>query len=297
VNLVGRLVALVRRSLPVAFLVVAISFVTFASGLATFESRQQYTRTIRIAAALLPPHMTEAGEGREADIIRAALKKGGVSEQVEFFVLPFTRHWNAYLRDSRFDALATAPLPMVSGDRTDRRNSVLDFNGFPSQRYVEYENGIVYRMSDFPYGLGNDPLQLLEGRRVVAFAGASAILPGLRQSVPSFSLYVERDDQYEHSSMFRQRGVDAIIADRLIIDEYNRRILGSGYADLTAELEFDPIYCPTPYRLVFRRDDLRIAFNKGLQLLTDSGELAAIDERYRAGSGLREAQRDSRPCK
>lgn len=291
-----RLAMFARRAAPVLFLVAAIGFVFFASGATTYASRHQRQDTIRIAAAILPPHMTEAGTGREADIIRAALIEGGVSEPVEFFVLPFTRHWNAYQRDPRFDAVATAPMPPPSDGRPAQSTSTLDFDGFPSERYIEYENGIVYRRSDFPRGLDRDPLHALADKRVVAFAGASAILPGLRERVSDFALYVERDDQYEHSAMFVGRGVDAIIADRLIIDEYNRRILGQEYETFAPQLEFDPLYCPTPYRLVFRRDALRLAFNRGLRSLIESGKLAEINERYRAGAELEEAQRERGNC-
>src|SRR5262249_41531460 len=128
---------------------------------------------------------------------------------VEFFVLPFTRHWDAFQRDTRFDAVTMVPAASPSG--TDSAGTAptpeLNFNGFSSGIYIWYENGIVFRAADFPSGLGARPIQALAGKRVVAFAGASAILPGLKENMRRLSLYVERDDQFEHSMMLFRRSV------------------------------------------------------------------------------------------
>lgn len=289
---------------PAVLIACAIVLVLLAAGAADYAShvRRGREKTIRIATALLPPHMNERGEGREADIIRAALKRAGINERVDFFILPFTRHWAAYQRDNRFDAVTTVPDRLQSsavsgaGSLEPAAAGALRFDGFLTKVYVQYENGVVYRTAAFGDGLGPKPLTSLAGKRVVAFAGASAILPELREAVSGFAFYAERDDQYEHSVMLSRERVDAVIADRLIVDHYNREVNGAAYATISDTLAFDTIYCPTNYRLVFRQDALRQAFDRGLELLRESGELEEINKRYRENSGLRLSSRTLGPC-
>lgn len=235
-------------------------------------------RTIRIVAGQLPPHMDHSAEGREAEIIRAALRQAYPDRRIEFHVLPFTRHWAAFKSDDRYDAVATTPRQLA-------------LTGFQAREYVRYENGVIYRRADFPRGLGSHPIDLLSGRRVVAFAGAAGILPELERATPRFQSYAEYDDQRVHSIMLDERSVDVVIADRLIVDHYNREVGAS-----SKELVFDPVFCPTPYHLVFRTDEMRNAFDRGLEAISVSGELERINDKYLASAGIVERPRVRLGC-
>jgi hypothetical protein len=165
--------------------------------------------SIRIATALLPPQMDTKGEGQEAEIIVAALIAGGETKSVEFHVMPFTRHWQAFNIDSRFDAVTTVP-------------DELKLEGLRSDSYIDYQNGVIYDVAAFPNGLGVDPLKALTGKRIVAFAGAATILPAMRDVSERSSEYLERKDQLSHSVMFVKGAVDAVVADELIFAFYTR---------------------------------------------------------------------------
>ena len=288
---------LTRRG-PIIFLVVSCAAALLGSSLATYQAQGRRSETVRIATALLPPRMNANGTGQEADIIRAALAKVGDHSRIEFFALPFTRQWSAFQRDSRFDAVAMVPTKaaITEFDVETPATPQVILNGFPSKPYIWYHNGIVFRSRDFPNGLGNKPIQALYGKRVVAFAGASAILSDLEYNRRLFSLYVERSDQFEHSQMLQSGAVDAVVADRLIIDQYNIEIGGVRYSEISENLEFDAVYCPTPYLIVFRRQELQQNFDKGLAMLKSSGELASINARYMRRAGLRSVARPEEKC-
>jgi polar amino acid transport system substrate-binding protein len=234
--------------------------------------------SLRIAAGEVPPHMDGFGQGREADVIRAALRRAGRAD-VEFHVGPFSRHWRTYARDPRLNAVATVPVGMA-------------LEGYATQPHIAYRNGVIYRRTQFPNGLGEKPLETLAGRRVVAFADASRILPGLGEAIPRFASYAEYDDQYVHSAMLAQGAVDAVIADRLIVDAYSRELLGGRWNDPDQRLVFDPIFCPTRYHMVFRSEALGAAFDRGLAAAADAGELARIDADYDQASRIPQVVRD-----
>lgn len=141
-------------------------------------TRADESEKIRIVTGLVPPYMDERGRGREAEIITAVLAEAYRSDQIEFHVQPFTRHWSSFLSDDRYDAVTTVP-------------GGLDIGGYPSSFYIHYQNGIGYRRAGFPDGLDDFGFAMLAGRRVVAFGGAAQILPGLGKATGEFALYLE----------------------------------------------------------------------------------------------------------
>ncbi len=243
------------------------AFAIFALAILGGLPRLRNDSSIRIATALLPPQVNENGEGREAEIIIAALRGGGITKPIQFHVMPFTRHWQLFKTDTRYHAVTTVP-------------TELELDGLRSDTYIEYQNGAIYRLDMFPDGLGMDPLQLIQTKRVVAFAGATTILPSMKKVSEVAPVYLERQDQASHSIMFSNKIVDIVIADELIFDYYNRK-LPRNNSTLNDELiEFDPIFCPTPYQVIFRDVYLRDAFNRGLQLLRSNGTLRSINRKY-----------------
>jgi polar amino acid transport system substrate-binding protein len=225
-------------------------------------------QTIKIVTSLLPPYMDELGEGQEAEIIRAALTAGyrevDRSVTVEFYVQSFSRHWMSFLTDSRYDAVTTVP-------------EAMRIQGFRSDRYVDYQNGVGYRKSSFPDGFAEFDFDKLAGHRVIAFAGAAGIIPGLKAKRDIFSLYLEEPDQRIHSKLLLEDVIDVVLADGKILSEYNRRLTGGrGIPDEA----FAAVFCPTPYRMVFRSNEVREKFDRGLAIITGSGKLAAINARF-----------------
>lgn len=257
----------------------AIFLLALLSGL----PRLQNDSSIRIVAPLLPPHVDEVGQGADAEIIVAALRAGGITEPVEFHVLPFTRHWHVYKQDTRFHGVATVP-------------ASLELDGSRSASYTSYQNGIIYRKGRFQPFETRDNLKALAGKTVVAFAGAGAILPDVRDLQRTSGAYIERADQMSHTIMFARGVADAVIADELIFGYYARIAATSGIEQHMNEIVFDPLFCATPYFMYFRQERLREAFDRGLTQMQRSGELARIEQRARQGRDLARSGRRSGGC-
>lgn len=235
-------------------------------------------RTVTILAPELPPMMTADGKGHEAAIIRETLEACG--HTAAFRVVPFGRHWIDY-RDSAqtggpVDAVTTVPQAM-------------DLPGERSVPYIRYQNGASVLKGS---GLSVSSLADLAGKRVVTFAGALDVLPGLREAVPGFADFRERSDQLVHSNLLFAGRVDAVLADGLIFAEYNRLLLAKAEAggalpfNPRQEVVFTAIFPPTPYTMMFRDAGLRDAFDRCFSELEKKGRIEAINraavEPYRA---------------
>ncbi|MGD9829943.1 MAG: substrate-binding periplasmic protein [Hyphomicrobiaceae bacterium] len=263
-----------------AVLLGGAAFAMFVIALVSGFPRLKDGASIRIAAPLLPPQMTLQGEGREAEIILAAFKAAGVGKPVEFHIMPFTRHWQAFLSDQRLDGVTTVPQD-------------IQIKGIRSETYIHYQNGIFYRLADFPRGLAGEALTRIAAKRIVAFAGSTSVLPQVREVSDKARLYIERADQLSHSVMLQTGFVDVVIADELIFNFYTRELLGDGFQTYARTLAFDPVFCPTPYQMVFRDYELRQAFNAGMAVIARNGELDRINRKYALAGAI--ARRGSLP--
>jgi hypothetical protein len=255
----------------------------FALAIRSGAPRPSSEQLIRVATAQLPPQMNSKGEGQEAKIIIAALRAGGVKADIVFDAMPFTRHWKAFAANNRYAAVTTVP-------------EELKLDGLRSKVYVNYQNGIFYKTAAFPNGLGKDALTALSNRKVVAFAGAATILPGVRSASHSSIEYLEQKDQQSHTVLFVNDKVDLVIADELIFAQYTREYLGADYAKTADATAFDPVFCPTPYHLVFREDSLRDAFDAGLASIRSDGTLDDIEKTYATGTGITKVSRQNQGC-
>lgn len=235
----------------------------------SFRSHPTGADILHIIGPILPPNFDGNGNGREIDILNAALgaARGIETHPPRFHALPFGRHWAQFQRDDRYDAVMTVPLNIELG-------------GYGSSTYISYENGVIYSKARFPQGLGNEPLVALHGKRITTFISASKILPQLGEHVENFALYAEREYQYSHSGMLLSGFVDAVIADRLVTNFYLQLVATRmGKIDVQP-FGFIPIFCPTPYKIVFRDENLRRRFDEGLEIIRTNGVLNRINEKY-----------------
>jgi ABC-type amino acid transport substrate-binding protein len=243
--------------------------------------RQEALKKIYIAAGLVPPNMKEDRSGREADIITTALAIGDAKtpqikkEQIQFVVEPFGRHWYSYETDKRFDAVTTVP-------------GFMRLDGHASRYYILYRNGIGSLPSR---GISGSPpnktLEQLEGKRVVSFPGAARVLPEIRSLRDNyFSLFVERQDQRDHSLMLLTGQVDAVIADAMVFSHFNERLLKEKAVRHQPAPVFTEAFAPTCYKMVFRNAEYRDLFDDGLKKMIASGRLREIDDDYTKSSNL-----------
>jgi hypothetical protein len=244
-------------------------FIAFLFWIPKNESKpSDVGREINVVTSLLPPYMDENARGKEADIIKAALIEGyrieGRNVSIRFFIEPFSHHWLSYISDTRYDAVTTVP-------------ETVNIPGYRSKPYVNFQNGIGYRKNGFSGQVDDFRLSELAGYRVVAFAGASGIIPGLRKERDTFSLYLEEPNQRIHSKLLAENIVDIVIADGVILSEYNRRLEPA--LKIPEEL-FAAVFCETPYAMAFRTVEMKERFNAGLGVISRNGQLDAINNAF-----------------
>lgn len=227
---------------------------------------------LTILAGDLPPMFNADGTGREAEVISTVMERCG--HNVTFEIQPFTRHWKSYA-GGKGDGVATVPLGMP-------------LDGVQSEGYIQYQNGVSSLVSN-----GNDysELSALSGQSVIAFMGASEIIPGLKDAVGSFKSYKEVADQIGQSRMIFGQRVDAVIGDGMIFAEYNRQLREQAdlMFDANQDVTFQAIFAPSDYAMNFRTEALTADFNRCYAEAKEDGALDAINkkwaERYRETLG------------
>lgn len=232
-------------------------------------------RALYVVGPHIPPNLALDGTGREAQIIERALTAGyGEPVDVHLRVVPFGRHWVLYEQETRFDAVATVPMAM-------------SLNGYPSQGYVQYQNGIIYELNKFDsQQMRTDPWQALADRRVVSFVAATSVIPELGDAREAFAFYTENDDQFVHSVMLLLGFVDAIVADFSIASYYTQRAARRYEQAHEERFGFVTPLCPTDFRAVFRDARDLQAFERGLEMMRKDGTLAGIQQAQDQGNVL-----------
>ena len=252
-----------------------MAFIAFVVFVNFFNSA--HAKDIVVSAGHIPPHMTQDGKGREAEIISATLESCGY--RAKFIVQPFTRHWDKYKNDTTIDAVATVP-------------AGLDLPGAKSTTtYVNYHNGALILGAR---GLTPQNLDDLSGLNVVAFAGANSILAGLKAAQARFKSYRETSDQLAQSRLLLSQRADAVIGDGMIFAEYLAQLQAQNKKknlrfDPNQSVRFSAIFTPSPYHMVFRDPALQQDFDRCYAKLKETGKIDAINRayvaRYRATIG------------
>ncbi len=233
----------------------------FLIPLLTLVAAPVLAQDLEVRTAEIPPHMDLNGAGREADILNTVADACGWT--MTFVVEPFTRHWWSF-EAGEGDAAAIVPIGT-------------DLGGTPTDAYVSYRNGVTILDAT-----GRTPTNLndLAGLDVVAFAGATGVLPGLLEARAGFASYREVGDQFSHSRLLFGRRVQAILGDGMIIAEYNKRLANAPVAivDTDQPVSFYPLFEPTPFAMVFRDPEMAMAFNDCLARSAD--RIDAINAGY-----------------
>jgi len=219
---------------------------------------------LTILAGDLPPMFNSDGSGREAEVITSVMERCGHS--VTFEIQPFTRHWKTYAK-GKGDGVATVPLGMP-------------LDGHQSEAYIQYQNGVS---SLAETGNTYADLSALSGQSVIAFMGASEIIPGLKEAVSSFKSYKEIADQIGQSRMIFGKRVDAVIGDGMIFAEYNRQLraqAGDLMFDPNQDVTFQAVFAPSDYGMNFRSEALTADFNRCYGEAKADGSLDAINKKW-----------------
>ncbi|MCR9256426.1 MAG: ABC transporter substrate-binding protein [Alphaproteobacteria bacterium] len=225
---------------------------------------------IEVRGAYLPANMTRTGEGREARIIREVLEACG--HRVTFVVEPFTRHWKTY-EFGQGDAVSTVP-------------AGLGLPGAETVDYIAFQNGVSVLKSS---GRVVSSLDDLAGLDVIAFSGATVILPGLKDAIGTFGSYREVSNQIVQSRLLFAGRADAVIADGMIFAAYNEQLRRLDPAsipfDAHQDVAFFRVFAPSPFRMLFRDSAIAGDFDRCFRKLDGEGAIDRINvafvERYR----------------
>ncbi|MDE4096192.1 transporter substrate-binding domain-containing protein [Phaeobacter gallaeciensis] len=219
---------------------------------------------ITVMAGDLPPMINQDGTGREAEIISAVL--GHCGHSAVFKVQPFTRHWQSFEKGSG-DAVATVPLGMPTA-------------GTQTKTYINYQNGVSFLTSSEQQA---DTLSDLDGWNIVAFEGASNIIPGLDGATAGFKSYREMADQKTQSKLLYGKRVDGILGDGMLFAEFSRQLQEAGSSagvDASQPLEFRAIFEPSPYVMSFRDPAIAADFDRCFGELEADGTIQEINTRW-----------------
>lgn len=139
-----------------------------------------------------------------------------------------------------------------------------------------------------PFTKGNfdhKTLMDLKDLRVIAFASAKDILPGLGDTTASFKSYSEKSNQISQSMLLFSEKADAVLGDGLIFAAYNATLREKHAQkplpfDPTQNVVFKANFDPTPFAMMFKSEAIRNDFNRCYGELKASGEIDKINQFY-----------------
>ena len=221
---------------------------------------------LNILAPDLPGASEEGGHGRDIAIVDRTLAYCGY--EANFLIQPFGRHWLSFQYLERADGVMTVPLAE-------------SLPGFPTAAYIWCQNGAFYDASE---QASIETLDDLDGLDVVTFQDGPKIL-GLEKKAEAFGSILTIADQTIHSRLLLRGRVDAILADGLIIAEVNERLIEESersdrLVSKQAQLEFAPIFNPSPYKMVFKESGIAEEFDRCFDDLFRQGVIMRISDYY-----------------
>lgn len=208
-----------------------------------------------------PPYVYEGEErGLELEIITAAAKAAGFTLQYHY--LPAER-LHLLLGRGELDGIAT----------TSEHSGV---PAFYSEPYIQYHN---YAIALARNGFRLESIADLGKHSVSAFQRARYLLGDEFQAmVEGNPRYREEAQQITRNRLLYSGRIEVVIGDKRIIDYLNREVVSQ--VDISQPIIWYDLFPPTPYKVGFLHANQRDRFNKGLQMIRDSGEYRAIEKKY-----------------
>ncbi|WP_250656252.1 transporter substrate-binding domain-containing protein [Alkalimarinus coralli] len=210
-----------------------------------------------------PPYVIEdEGRGLEVDIVREALAVKGYTLKVDFFERAFLRNAIAYGRTDGAAGLVGA-----------------DDGLYYSEPYIGFQNSIISRAED---KIKLSSLSDLRGRRFSAWKGAHKVLGeeyNLATEDGASPSYLEFDNQLIQNKMFWSHRIDLLVIDHFVFNWY-RRALSEDFIT-TGEIANHPLLPEkTYYRIAFKDESIKEAFNHGLARLKRTGRYSELESHY-----------------
>jgi len=210
----------------------------------------------------LPPYVIpEGGMGMEMDIVRQALKEEGYTVEPVF------------LRQENIkDELAKNPVDGISPCNEDAGMENMHY----SASHISYHNAaMTTKNAKFKIKSVAD----LSDKKVYAFQNAKLYLgPDFKHAVENNKDYSEIPLRGRHMSMAMNEKDAVIVMDKNIFNYY----LAAHIALANAKNNFlvNNIFQPTQFKVAFKDEAVRDAFNRGLEKIRKDGRYQRIVEQY-----------------
>ncbi len=217
---------------------------------------------VLLAGLTVEPYIIETGDsGFEVDIVKEAFALEGYD--VEFGYQPLLRSKYSFKEDH------------VDGVMTIKKNYPEVQGSFFSDQYITYHNfAITLRSNNLKINIIAD----LANTRVSGFQQASLALgKEFELMAKENSDYHELSNQGKQVTMLFLMHTDVIVLDFRIFKYYRNRLTRLPSEPLVT---FHNLFEPSAYRMAFKEDKIRDAFNHGLKVLKESGRYKQIIDSY-----------------
>ncbi len=211
----------------------------------------------------VPPYViTSQNRGAELDIVREAMALEGY-EIIPFYVSNKRR--NTEFLDGVTDGAITV-------------SSLEELDGFYSKTYITYQN-VAISLADNRLAINR--LSDLKGMRVVAFQTASKVLgKDFARLIPTFEFYQEVAKQREQITRLYAGDVDLVIGDKNILAWFAKNARFRTGLDTTQPIAIHQVFLPGHKYAVFRKQELTLAFDRGIEILKETGRYDQILAEY-----------------
>ena len=223
-----------------------------------------HAEEIKVAVGMsLPPYtIQEKNSGKELDIVMQALTRAGYTMKPVY--LPFGRI-SAAIHRGEVDAAMTVNEGMGIQDI------------FFSENHINYHN-VAVTLSKYHFKI--DRVEDMASYSVVAFQNAKAYLGDAFKNMADHNAYYnEYAQQVQQNIMLYAERVQVVISDRHIFDYYNKEAKQRG-ANIDQNVTYHEIFPEIPYKVGFRQQVHRDAFNVALAQMRRDGSYSAIMKKY-----------------
>ncbi|WP_417454541.1 substrate-binding periplasmic protein [Kiloniella sp.] len=211
----------------------------------------------------VPPYVIiSENRGAELDIVREAMALEG------YKIIPFyvsNKRRNAEFLDGVTDGAITV-------------SSQEELDGFYSETYITYQN-VAISLADNDLAINR--IADMKGMRVVAFQTATRVLgKEFERLIPTFDFYQEVAKQREQITRLYAGDVDLVIGDKNILAWFVKNARFREGLDTSQLIAIHQVFLPGHKYAVFREHKLTLAFDRGIEILKESGRYDEILSEY-----------------
>lgn len=223
---------------------------------------------IGVSFAIPPWVISETDSGVELDILKQALAHSGYDVKPNY--LSFALAYSLF-ESGKLDGVINA------------KESALK-SGYLSDPVVTFQNvAISLKKNNYPE---NIDISFLHDKSVIAFQKASVLLGDqFQQMTQENAMYQEVAKQSLQINLLMIRNIDFIIMDKSIFGYYWNQAqsdpnLIRAKAKLNQAVRFHYLFDKNNYRFVFKSEQVKDDFNRGLAKLKEDGDYDKIFRKY-----------------